>query len=171
MTTSALRLHVRYSQFTLDGGPWDLDDIPFEGGNGLLWATDTAVVVTTGVDSGHVPVTFILSDQPPAPDLTGWDEAVEVSIVVDDGLLVVCSPAGEHQDEVTLAESAHGSSPYRVRVQARGRDAGRQAQFINADKGDQMVEEYLILLWPAPLAAETRLKLTDQVGTQIRAEG
>ncbi|MGK5554745.1 hypothetical protein ACSNOI_24320 [Actinomadura kijaniata] len=166
MTHFSARLDISYSQFSLDGGGWDPDQVDYTGGNGLLWSGESALVVFTGLDTGHVPLSITVTQQAPPPELDGWDEVVEVSLAVTDDTLVLCSPAGEFQHEVTLP--ATGQRSYRVRVQARGRDAGREAQFINADDAEPMVEEYQILLWPAPPAPEARLKLTDAVGADNR---
>ncbi|MEV0405883.1 hypothetical protein [Actinoallomurus sp. NPDC050550] len=165
MNTIRLRLPIGYSQFTLEGGGWDPDQVAYTGGNGLAWATDAAVVVMTGVDSGHVPVTIGIGDRRPVPDLDKWDEAVEVGITVAESTLVICSPPGECLEEVPIP-----AGTYRMRIHARGRDAGREAQFIDNDAGEPMVEEHLILLWPAALAEEERLKATDTVGAENRGQ-
>jgi hypothetical protein len=169
MRVSSLRLRISYSQYTLEGGGWDPDLVPYAGGNGLVWGTNAAAVVMTGLDSGHVPVTFGVGDKAPALDLDSWDDVVEVSVMITDGRLMVCSPPGDHLDEVPIPKAEQEAHAYRVRVHARGRDAGREAEFIDADEGQEMVEEYQVLFWPAPLAPELRYKLTDEVGAEIRA--
>ncbi|MFI2367550.1 hypothetical protein [Streptomyces sp. NPDC018833] len=52
------------------------------------------------------------------------------------------SPAFAVDDAGNFATAGEGW--YRVRVQARGRDEG------NAQEGDDLVEEHLLSVWPAP---------------------
>jgi hypothetical protein len=168
MQEFSLRLDVSYSQYTLEGGGWDPDLVEYSGGNGLVWSTAEAAVVLTGIDTGHLPVSIVVNSREPVLELEPWDEVVEVSIMISNGTLVVCSPVGEYLDEVDLGADADDPSAYRLRVHARGRDKGREAFSVDADKGDTMVEYHHIVLWPAPIAPETRLKLTDQIGMDLR---
>jgi hypothetical protein len=60
--------------------------------------------------------------------------------------------------------SAAGPGPHRVRVHARGRDAGQQALLVDGDP----VEEHLIQIWSAPVAPTLAIKLTDDYGKTMR---
>lgn len=76
---------------------------------------------------------------------------VEVSISI---------PAAAKPTWSTWAGETSGSLPippgsYRVRVNARGRDAGRDGEFA-----DEPVDWYLIELWAAPTEADTILRTT-----------
>ncbi|MCQ4044726.1 hypothetical protein ACFOSC_20525 [Streptantibioticus rubrisoli] len=63
--------------------------------------------------------------------------------------------------------SAAGPGCYRLRVRASGPDQG--AEVIGLDVDDDPVEEYLIQPWHAPQAPETRHKMSDAHGAEVRA--
>lgn len=167
MSETSLRVSAAYHQYTLEWAAWDPDAIPFKGGNGLLWNSEGRIVVLTGVDSGDIPVEFGIDDSEPPLDLGPWEEVVEVSAVITGDAISVFVPDGIHIGDVDLPASRE---IYRLRVHARGRDAGYEAEFIDASGGEHMVEEHLIRIWPAPPSPESRLKLTDRVGEVNRAQ-
>lgn len=166
MQITKLRTNAAYHQYWLEWGSWDADPPPIRSGNGLVWASEGRIVVFTGVDSGDVPLTVTLSDAAPPADPSTWDEVVEVSSVINAASVSVTAPDAIHIGEVPLPE---GPGVYRLRFHARGRDAGEEAEFIDADQGEEMVEEHMIILWKAPATAEAQLKLTDGVGSANRS--
>jgi len=149
-----------YGQFDLvwtEAGGFDGDPDRFFDGqsNGLVGAADpNGVYVVLARRSGGSPVRVVLHDV--EPDLPGpdYDDIVEVSTTVpEDGEPQWSSWAGETGGD--LPGLAPGS--YRLRVSARGRDAGADGEFA-----DEPVDEYLIELWPAGVAPDTILRVTSQ---------
>jgi hypothetical protein len=149
-----------YGQFDLvwtEGGGFDGDPDRFFDGqsNGLVGAADpNGVYVVLARRSGGSPVRVVLHDV--APDLPGpdYDDIVEVSTTVpEDGEPQWMSWAGETGGD--LPGLAPGS--YRLRVSARGRDAGADDEFA-----EEPVDAYLIELWPAAVAPDAILLVTSQ---------
>ena len=178
MTVQAFQVEVSHGQFILEGLDADLAEPQYTGGNGLVWASQpppdgtqgsTAAVVMTGTFYGTVPVTAAVHDRAPEPGTGAWDEVVEVSVTVTGSTLYVYAPAGPEQAaEVTLPASPGQARSYRLRVHARGRDHSEDPPGAS---GMRSTEEYLVLIWPAPPAPETCLKLTDNTGAHIRNGG
>ena len=119
--------------------------------NGLVGAADpTGVYLNLARRSGGSPVRIVLTDAEPTADDT-WEDVIEVSTTVPAG----ASPqwmswAGE--DGGDLVDLPPGA--YRVRVSARGRDAGHADEFA-----EQAVDFYLVQLWPAPSAPDAIVKV------------
>jgi hypothetical protein len=149
-----------YGQFDL---VWD-EEAGFDGDydrffagqeNGLVGAADeSGLYMNLARRSGGSSVRIIRHDAPPVLDLASWEDVVEVSTTVPDG----SSPrwatwAGE--DNGQLRNLTPGT--YRVRVSARGRDAGRDGEFA-----DQVVDFYLVEFWPAAAAPDTILQTQSQ---------
>jgi len=167
LRATSLRVPAAYHQYTLEWAAWDPDAIRFKGGNGLVWKSEGRIVVLTGVDSGDISVEFGTDDSEPPLDLNPWDEVVEVSAAITSNTVSVFAPDGIHIDDVELPPDRE---TYRLRVHARGRDSGHEAEFTDASAGEHTVEEHMIHIWPAPPSPETRLKLTDSVGAVNRAQ-
>jgi hypothetical protein len=77
----------------------------------------------------------------------------------------VTSDAGGPYEFLHLTPPGAGS--YRVRVHARGRDAGAERDVVPG----RPVEEHLVQIWPALAAPETIHKTTDEVGAGYRESG
>ncbi|MFI9724396.1 hypothetical protein ACIHFE_32970 [Streptomyces sp. NPDC052396] len=82
---------------------------------------------------------------------------------------LVGGPVTDDVDGVPLLGGEDNYRWWRFRIHARGRDATSSVGAVYADQGDEVPEQHLIQAWPAPRAAESRLKLTDQVGTRSHA--
>jgi hypothetical protein len=122
--------------------------------NGLVGAADPhGVYLHFGRRSGGSRLRIVLLDSAPADD-PRWEDVVEVSTTVPPpGLVRWMSWAGETSGE--LGSLAPG--PYRVRVSARGRDAGAEDEFA-----DEVVDFYLVELWPAPHAADAVIRTQSE---------
>jgi hypothetical protein len=166
--TTRLLLTVGYSQYVLQGLDCELGEAPYAGGNGLVWVNDGTAVVMTGLDNGDLPVTVTVTDSQPALDLDRWDDVVEVSMTVPGNVLALYAPTMPPDNSVALPAGPDETRSYRVRVHARGRDRGREVEYVVAADGDELVEEHAVIIWPAERAPETRWKLTDEVGAEIR---
>jgi hypothetical protein len=144
-------VHTDYGQFDLVWG----EGIGFDGEverffrgqvNGLVGAADPGgVYINLARRSGGSRVRIMLSDAAPPAQPDDYVDVVEVSTVV---------PSGATASWVSWAGETGGPLPgvepgsYRVRVSARGRDAGAEGEF---DEG--VVDEYVVELWsaePAP---------------------
>lgn len=139
--------------------------VPDPGGaNGLVGVCPGVAMVVTGTQFGNVSVGVQAGESDPGLDTGPWDEVVEVSLVTgpDAQALSVTSDADESTQFLDLTPPGAGS--YRVRVHARGRDAGTERDVVSG----RPVEEHLIQVWPAPAASETICKTTDEFGAAHR---
>jgi hypothetical protein len=137
-----------YGQFDLGWSvPFGFDgdfDRFFEGQvNGLVGAADAnGVYLNLARRSGGSKVRIELVEQPPEPRLETWEDVVEVSVTI---------PQGADPRWASWAGADGGAllipvGTYRLRVSARGRDAGRNGEFAEG-----VVESYLLEFWPAPI--------------------
>lgn len=92
--------------------------------------------------------------EPPLDELgSEWDDVVEVSTTVGaQGSGGWTTWAGEDGGRFELAPG-----PHRVRVSARGRDAGAE----NED-ADGTIDFYLVQLWPAPDAPDSVIRVGSE---------
>jgi hypothetical protein len=143
------KVFSEYGQFSLNDASSSLD------GLGGIW-TDEALAlhlgaapgilaIGTSTKYGYVAVEVWLADNRPAPDATGWDQAVEASLTTTSGRLQLTSITTEE----TLAPIDVG--PYRVRVLSAGLAQGEEV----GDGGDK----YRLELWSQSPAAPEALKL------------
>ncbi|MEX0426151.1 hypothetical protein AB3X52_00860 [Nocardioides sp. DS6] len=136
-----------YGQFDLgwgDGYGFDGDFDRFFAGqiNGLVGAGMKAgLYLNLARRSGGSHVRVVSSDSEPTLDAE-WEDVVEVSVTIPAGAASSWSTwSGEESGALALQPGT-----YRVRVSARGRDAGRAGEF---DEG--VVDFYLVEFWPAPV--------------------
>ncbi|WP_159083797.1 hypothetical protein [Nocardioides terrigena] len=123
------------------------DDRYFAGQvNGLVGAGDPGgVYVTLARRSGGSSVRIVLHDI--EPQLTEeWEDVVEVSTVVPED----AQPGWGTWAQESGGQLAIPPGAYRIRVSARGRDAGRG----DGEFADNVVDFYLLDLWPAPAAED-----------------
>jgi hypothetical protein len=123
--------------------------------NGLVGAAHPGgAYLHFGRRSGGSPVRIVLPDRAPVNPEQSWEDVVEVSIDVPTGSEIRwASWAGESGCE--LDGIAPGS--YRLRVSARGRDAGGRGEFA-----DGPVDADLLQLWPAPSRPDAILRVGSQ---------
>ena len=158
---------VSHAQYYLsEGGYLDYDGIMdmYTGFNGLISVTeyDHLAIIMTGTVYGSVSVCADWRDSEPPLETDGWDEVVEVSMLFEDdpGIL---DPVARPYDGGEIPGLEPGS--YRIRLHARGRDRGEEEHTVSGAP----VEHHLIQAWPADWSRETWFKLTDKVGSSIRA--
>lgn len=135
------------------------------GRNGLIGVLgDGAACVCTGTLQGLIRLTVQATQEPPSAPLGDWDEVVEVAFHSPSGRFSIDGVAdGPPLPNLATA----GPGPYRVRVHARGRDAGHGVETVTDITG--IVEEFLILCWPADGEPETVHQTRDHVGNGLRA--
>jgi hypothetical protein len=139
-----------YGQFDLCWSPDYLgydgsDDRYFAGQvNGLVGSGDPGgVYLTLARRSGGSSVRIVLHDTEPQLD-QDWEDVVEVSTTVpEDAQPGWGSWAGETGGRLAIPPAT-----YRLRVSARGRDAGRG----DGELAEGVVDFYLLDMWPAPVA-------------------
>jgi hypothetical protein len=149
-----------------DYGQLDLvwsDDYGFDGDfdrffhgqvNGLAGAASgQGLYVNLARRSGGSPVRIVLLDDPPlASDADVWEDVVEVAVnVPHDAEPKWCTWAGETSGPLDIPPGA-----YRVRVSARGRDAGADGEFA-----DGPVDFYMLEIWPAPPEPDSIIRSTS----------
>lgn len=155
-------IHTDYGQFDLvwnEAGGFDGDFERFFAGqvNGLVGAADPdGVFINLARRSGGSSVRIILLDEPPTDDDASWEDVVDVSLLL---------PAGHELGWVTWAGESRGvltgvpSGGYRMRVSARGRDQGHAGEF-----SEDLVDFYLLELWPAPPQPDAVLRIGSEDG-------
>lgn len=129
--------------------------------NGLVAAQPGIAIIATGIHTGKVAISVEVYTESPEVVPEGWDEVVEISLEAVLGSMSVCgleSQAPAHFPSLT----PEGPGWYRIRVHARGRDT---AVDLTASTP---VEDYLIMVWPAPQAPEIVYRQTDAYGAQQR---
>jgi hypothetical protein len=155
-------VHVAGHRFLLVDGkqPDDLGDDAGFRENGLVRAVPGGLLVRAGVQEGHVSVTVqVVEGEPGAPE-PQWEEVVELSWWVEEGLASVQGPSGERDPSLALV-GPPWPGEYRVRVCALGRD--------DPDDG----ESYQFTIWrrPAtPALAPPAHRATDLLGHRLRDE-
>jgi len=118
--------------------------------NGLVAAIPGGLAVRAGLESGSVSFTMRVVETPPEPELSLWQEIVEISWHAPAGGAVVSGDSGQRN----LAPPWPGD--YRALVSARGRDEDR--------------EYYEFVVWPSPAAEPVVHKHSDRLGHLLRGE-
>jgi hypothetical protein len=143
-----------YGQLTLDWGEdlWDGDADRFfkDQHNGLVGAavSGTVVIMLARWSSGSA-VRIVLEASEPRTN-ADWEDVVETSFDLPPGRLMRWSTWGGGSGGPLSVPPGQ----YRLRVSAVGRDAGVQNEFA-----DEVVDRYLLELWPAPAAPDAVLRV------------
>jgi hypothetical protein len=150
-TVFAGKLHVHYGQaYVFSGEEWDTGEMDacFRGqSNGLLGAAEAGVLfLMTGLHTGFVKLRVDVDDAEPEPD-GSWEECVEATFTPSAADARLVTWGGEPVCELPLNEIA-----YRVRYQANGMDAGRDADTILEDEDE--IDSYRLSFWPGPPAPD-----------------
>lgn len=143
MNKAVVRLEAfaEYHQFYLASG--DMED-EWDGtcANELIEPLPSGgAVVITGIALGNVRVEVRCLSGPPSVEPKGWDDIVEATIAVPDGVLNVMGWGAESFDERNLAVAGPGM--YRVRAYARDRLAQYDLSALRAK------ERFMFEIWPA----------------------
>lgn len=152
-------VHTDYGQFDLT---WHAGMIGFDGDfdrffagqvNGLVGAADPeGVYLHFGRRSGGSALTIELADDEPPLARDAWEDIVEVSTTIPEGSIPGWSSwAGDTGGRLALP-----AGTYRVRASAHGRDAGAADEFA-----DDVVDRYLVQLWPSPWRPDAILATTS----------
>ncbi|WP_314649818.1 hypothetical protein [uncultured Microbacterium sp.] len=147
-------IRTDYGQFTLlqgdTGFDGDVDRFFADQINGWVGAgVDGAVHVVLGRRSGGSSVRVELHEA--APPLDDAEDIVEVSFSVGEGPVRFEGWAGDPSGSLDIP-----AGRYRVRVSARGRDAGHAQE-----TADALVDWYVLQLWPAPPRPDEIVRTTS----------
>jgi hypothetical protein len=168
-TVAATQLLLsRYHQYSLLFGEPDDDQLVLSENNGFVELRRSFVTVLSGCHTGYLAVHVENHWRPPELDLDAWDEVVEFSVLLKDEDLQVHTYM-EGPPAVPLPVLARAPGIYRVRLQARGRDASLQAEDDRLRDGVAR-EEHAVLAWPEEAGPLRILKTSDQVGRVNRIE-
>lgn len=122
--------------------------------NGLVGGGDAkGVYLHLGRRSGGSQVQVVLLSSPPGEPEQSWEDVVEVPLTI---------PPQSHVQVLSwAAESAWDlevpATSYRLRVSARGRDAGAADEFAEG-----VVDHYLLELWPATHEPDAILRVGSE---------
>ncbi|MFF6879953.1 hypothetical protein ACFY9S_32265 [Streptomyces sp. NPDC012474] len=133
----------------LDHGEIPVDTANFS--NGLAAPMAAGALILTGINTGYVNVETRVVDRFPDVDTDGWEEVMEISVNAPAGDLKVES-LERGPDSNSHSLSPMGSAWYRLRVHARGREVMRDKVSL------EPVEDYLLIVWPAPPTDATVLR-------------
>lgn len=166
MPVVTMRLHVADGQYCISDDDPDREfALPDPGGaSGLAGVSPGLAIVITGTQFGNVSVSVQAGESDPGLDTGRWDEVVEVSVVSGPGGQGLSVGSGGDIPYEFLHLTPPGAGSYRVRIHARGRDAGARKDVVE----DRPVERHLIQIWPAPPAPEIIHKTTDELGAGYR---
>jgi hypothetical protein len=122
---------------------------------------DSLSVIFTGIATGWVDVEVRLADAaPPAVDLDGWEEVVETSLTSASGQVRLRALMADTPPLPVLTHDGPGT--YRLRIHVRGRDTATDLST------SEIVENYLLTIWPGPEEPDRIHKQTDTYGAQLR---
>ncbi len=156
-------IETDYGQFDLVWSPvggYDGDNDVFFADqiNGLVGAgSPHGVYLVLARRSGPSSMRIVLHGDEPALD-DSWEDIVEVSTVVADDT----EPSWATWAEDSWGSLAIPSGSYRVRVSARGRDEGAGNDVDGDEFAEQVVDFYLVDLWPAATAPDAILRTTSE---------
>ena len=148
-----------------EGLPAEPVDIvaPPNGLAGLL--APSYVTVRTGTHYGPIRIIIEVHDQAPEPDLNGWTDIVELPFRVV-GYVAFATDGGQVFYRADVARGA-----WRLRVHARGRDAGAAGSWepFDPEEGPEQApaEEHLLQLFPG-VGDEVVYKAEDDFGKRGR---
>jgi hypothetical protein len=125
---------------------------------GLVRPRGTRLDIFTNRYAGPVPVAFEFLDADTRDAVDDWEDVCEASMDVSQGALTLSS----FDDSWALPKMAPTLGSTRVRIHARGRGIREEWDEVL----DDVTEEYLLQMWPAPPAPpEILLQSTDPGGT------
>ncbi|MFL6030038.1 MAG: hypothetical protein ACJ74D_08425 [Gaiellaceae bacterium] len=154
------KLHVHYGQaYVFSGDTYEMGDmhVCFRGQtNGLLGAAHPGMLLLiTGLHTGQVRFKLDVLDEEPALDAS-WEECVEVTFTpAADGAQLV------DWDGTLVCELPLATEPYRVRYQARGMDAAREADTVLED--EEPIDAYAVSFWPAPPSPDAVVRQKSEI--------
>jgi hypothetical protein len=161
-----MRLHVEDGQYWISDNDPDREFVlPTPGGDsGLAGVSPGLAIVITGTQFGDVSVTVQAGESDPGLDTGLWQEITEFSLASGPGGQGLGITSGGQGPYEFQRLTPPGAGNYRVRVHARGRDAGAGEDVVEGEP----VEEHFLQIWPAPPAPEIIHKTTDDVGAGFR---
>ncbi|MEV4558031.1 hypothetical protein AB0K51_13675 [Kitasatospora sp. NPDC049285] len=126
-------------------------------GNGVAAACPDHLTVLCGTHTGLIRLGVVRSGERPGEPGPEWESVVELSVYSSGELRLRAWDGVEPAGAGNLAHAGRGW--YRIRVQTRGRDRGREA-----DTAARAVEEHRLTVWPAAPAPDLVLRIGDLTG-------
>lgn len=145
---------ANYHQFLLgDPGTVPFAEWRLPTDESLVLGEGEQLLVVTGAYAAPIEVRLEQSDAAPAPLGPEWEDVVELSVRCAAGIQLA-ELMGGPRGEVISEPGWH-----RLRIGARGRDAGEQRGEVGARA--KVLERFVIQAWPAPAADGVTLKATS----------
>ncbi|MGA3523486.1 hypothetical protein [Melissospora conviva] len=125
---------------------------------GLIATAPGEVFFITGRHTGLVELSVTIDEADPGAELDAYEDVVEVPFeaVAAELKLFLFDGVAPH----ALPPLPAGPGAYRIRYHCRGMDETRNPDL----KYDDVVDEYLLQIWPAPAAPPATLKVTSRQG-------
>ena len=153
--TSRTMVKVWYGQLyiadeQLDGDiSGDSEDSP-TASVGVIRVTPGLAVLSTGTQSGEVPITVAVTDQDPGADLEGYEDIVEIAFESPSGRIELVEWDWDEPKTYGLTPLPTGPGPYRMRFHITG-----------LDRHEGALDHYL-QIWPEPSRDPAVLKTTSR---------
>jgi hypothetical protein len=138
--------------------------VPDAAATGLVGLADGLAVVLTGTQFGNVAIRVQPGDGDPGLDAGPWDEVIEFSLAAGPGSAGLGVSAMDSGPDELAALTAPGPGSYRIRLHARGRDAGAELDVVAGEPA----EEHFLQVWPAPVSGTIIRKASDAFGRATR---
>lgn len=144
---------ANFHQFLLTGESREFEDLRLPVDGALVSAESSQVVVRTGAYAAPVEVGLeLLRLEPSEPDSI-WEDVVELSVLSADRIALA------ELMEAPKGAIATEAGWYRLRIAARGRDAGEERGEVG--QRAKVLEHYLVQAWAAPAAPGTTIRATS----------
>ncbi len=125
---------------------------------GIVGVYGGEAILLTGLHTGHVGIRVDVAAADPGAQLERYEDVVEIDFVPTEDELHLVEWAGE--DSHPLGALPKGPGNHRLRYHARGMDAGHDLDTADEHE-DEIVDEYLVQVWPARPSMPATLKLTS----------
>jgi hypothetical protein len=155
--SSSCAIEIHDHRFALAADPTEPAPADFAA-NGLVTAIEGGTMIRTGLAEGQLHCAMqILAEPESDPDVTAWDEVVDISwrTSTGDATLPLPRPLGGSRPYRPATPPWPGD--YRLRVYATGRDG-------------EDTESYRLVIWQQPIAPEVVHRRTDRLGHRLRGE-
>lgn len=117
-------------------------------------------LVSTGIYTGPIHLMVEVLDHEPETIAPGWEDVLEVSMVIPEGKVYFNQPTGADTHEVGFISAGEAGS-YRARLHSDGRDTDYDL-VVETSR-----ERHLVQFWKAPLAGTVVLADASSAGKTL----